>query len=388
MAAGENQYVRVAAHLKLANAISELYSPLFKREINPLTEVVVTNGATQSIFNAMFSLLEEGDEVIVFEPFFEFYIAPALFAGARVRYFSMTPPTDSNGTWTVDFDALEQLFSSRTKMIVLNTPHNPTGKVFTKQEYERIAKIIAKHPRAIVLADEVYEFMSYDKRQLVRFATIDGMWDRTISVYSAGKTFSATGWRIGWSVGPAPFIKGLVAAQNWSTFNVHRPTQVGVADVLVPSRDQPYEGHASYYQYLNALFEGKRNTMMEILSKAPLNWKLLNPEGGYFILANIKDIVPTIPRGFFYREDHPSFGDQTPIGCDYRELKDPQYTPDFAMVRYMTNKFSVTPIPMTTFYDNSAAKSVKENKCVDFIRLAICKSDATVEGVRQRLNKN
>ena len=198
--ANENQYTRCAGHLALVDAISQEYSPKFSRQINALTEVSVANGATGIIANAYCSFIEPGDEVIVFEPGFEFHWVDALLFGAKINFMPLTPPQNDSTQWKIDFEKLEALFNEKTRMIVLNNPQNPTGKVLQQWEIETLIKILQKFSRVIVLSDEVsffivsllnhiqvYEYMYYGDNKNIRIGTYPGMWDRTLSVYSLGK---------------------------------------------------------------------------------------------------------------------------------------------------------------------------------------------------------
>jgi len=176
------------------------------------------------IYDIMTSFLNPSDEVIVFQPFFEFHLKEARLLGASIVTCSLQEPKDfQTDPWTINFTELESLFNERTRMIILNSPHNPTGKVFTRDEYDRIAKIIAKHPKVLVIADDVYETLTYDDRKFISFATIPGMFERTLSTYSLGKMFSCTGWRIGYCIGPEHLIKLVKSAHAIIAFSSNRP---------------------------------------------------------------------------------------------------------------------------------------------------------------------
>lgn len=378
----ENQYIRVAGHPNLVKEIARTYGPKLNREIDPLTEITVGNGATGILNNALAAFLEAGDEVIVFEPVFEFYFAQAEIAGAKMRYFSMNEPSADSDEWTIDFEKLETYFNEKTRFIFLNTPHNPTGKILTKEDIERIYKILEKFPRVIVLADEVYEHNVFNGHKHLRLATFPGMWDRTISVYSGGKIFSCTGWRVGWGIGPAHLIKPMTAIQNWTQFCLSRPTMFSFAESLKLALDQPYEGKANYYEWLTDLYARKKDELLTILRNAPLDYRVLNPDGGYFVIVDITKSIPKIPRKYFFREA----SDNEPVG-DLASLENPDFSADYAFTRWLTVEFGVTPVPMCAFYNQADAKNKKEFKGSHLVRFAVCKSDETLRGVAERLKK-
>ena len=227
IAADLNQYARSAGHPRLVQALAALYSPLFGRSLDPFSEVVVTVGATEGIFAAMQALVEPGDEVILIEPFYDSYPAAVQMAGGRCVYVPLRAPAGATRAeqWALHGDELAAAFSPRTKLLVLNTPLNPLGKVFSRAELQEIADLVIAH-NITVLSDEVYEWMVYpapeqparaaqpaqpaQSVQHVRIATLPGMWERTITLGSAGKTFSVTGWKIGWAIAPRPLAQALL----------------------------------------------------------------------------------------------------------------------------------------------------------------------------------
>jgi len=209
----EDQYTRVGGHPELVKIIAEEYSEKFNRNIDPMKEVVITNGAEGAINNFLFAFLEEGDEVVVFEPGFPAFLTMIEIYGGKPRFSTLEPPKEDSQQWTIDFESLESLFNSKTKAIIINTPHNPTGKVFQQAEYDKLIQILKKWPQVLIFADEVYEHVIYDKNQHLRIGSFENMWERTVSVYSGGKIFSVTGWRIGWAVGPEHLIHPMTIAQ-------------------------------------------------------------------------------------------------------------------------------------------------------------------------------
>ena len=279
-----NQYARSAGDLKLVEALAKHYSPLMGREVDPLTEVAVSAGATGVMFAVLQGLLNEGDEVVVMEPAFDIYAAQIQMAGAAPVYVSLR--LDGSGQrerWVLDMAELEAAFSPRTRMMILNTPHNPTGKVFTRQELEAIACILERHPDVTAVTDEVYEKLIFDGGRHERLASLPGMWDRVVTISSCGKTFSCTGWKIGWALGAAHLIKPMVLTNQWTTYCVSTPTQQALAEVLRQS-EEPYEGHSSYFDFIRAEYERKRNHLTASLMSAEL--RPIVPEGGFFVVAH------------------------------------------------------------------------------------------------------
>ena len=189
-----NAYSRSAGHLGLCEQLAVDYTKKLGQPVNALTNVVVTVGSTEALYSLTQGMLEEGDEVIAFEPAFDIYLAHAKMAGAKLV---TVPLRVVDGRWTFDPAQLAAAFTPRTRLLIVNSPHNPTGKVFTRAEYESIAGIVQQHSDCVVVTDEVYENMVFDSREFCHFASLPGMWDRTVTMCSAGKSFSITGWKIG-----------------------------------------------------------------------------------------------------------------------------------------------------------------------------------------------
>jgi len=230
---GANHYSHPKGRPRLRQAIKNHFSPDFGRELNVETEILVTSGANEGTYAALVAFLEYGDEVILFEPFFDQYLPSVVFNGGKPVYVPLHPTTSgidkpTGQDWIIDFDELRRAITPRTKMIMLNTPHNPVGKVFTRKELEAIAALVEQH-NLLVLSDEVYDCLLYDNEEHVRFATLPGMWERTITVGSAGKSFAATGWRVGWLIGPESMIKPTLAASTRIVFCTNSPLQEAAA---------------------------------------------------------------------------------------------------------------------------------------------------------------
>lgn len=306
---GDNQYARSRGHLDLVRAISESRKQQFGLEYDPLDEVVVFSGATEGIASSMLGLLNPGDEVILFEPFYDSYPASIAFAQATPRFVTLRFPD-----FRFDPEELRALVSDRTRMIVLNSPMNPTGKVFSRDELETIATVCREND-LIVLADEVYEHLVYDDAEHVPIASLPGMRERTLSLSSTGKTYSFTGWKIGWATGPRPMIDAAQAAHQFVTFATATPLQAAMAHALS-------EHGREYLRAFRTEYTARRDFLVGALGSAGFNVTV--PRGTYFVLAEFSDLfdgddrafarwlieehgVAAIPPSFFYLA-HPEEG--------------------------------------------------------------------------------
>lgn len=348
IAADLNQYARSAGHPRLVNALSRVYSPLFGREIAPLTEIVITTGATEGIFATIQALVNPGDEVILIEPFYDSYPAAVIMAGGTPVYVPLraAPNAASSQQWLLDMDELDAAFSPTTRLIILNTPMNPLGKVFTLSELEQIAILAQKHD-VLVLSDEVYEWMVYPGATHVRIATLPGMWDRTITLGSAGKTFSVTGWKIGWAITAAPLAHAVLMAHQWIPFAVATPFQEAVAVAF----DRAEE--LGYFSELAAMYQRKRNKLLAALQAAGL--APLCPDGSYFILFDTSSLPIQVSAG---------------------------QRRDVAVCRWLTSEIGVAAIPPSPFY--SAAH---QHLTDSLARFTFCKTDEMLDEAVQRLGK-
>ncbi|KAG2013505.1 TdiD protein, variant 2 [Coprinopsis cinerea AmutBmut pab1-1] len=222
-----NHYSHPRGRIRLREALKNFYSPLLNRDLDVESEILVTSGANEGQYSVFTAFLEQGDEVIMFEPFFDQYLPSVTFNGGKPVYVPLHPPTSSklqssSGEWTIDFDELKRAVTPRTKMIIVNTPHNPVGKVFTKEELEEIAAI-AEENNLLVMSDEVYDSLVFDGKEHFRIATLPGMWDRTVTVGSAGSTcFSET--PSDRSTLPLPQRLSPLLAGESAGFSVPRPS--------------------------------------------------------------------------------------------------------------------------------------------------------------------
>lgn len=300
-----NQYAPGTGIAELRNAIVQHEKQFYGLELDPDREVTVSVGATEGVFAAVMGLVDAGDEVIIFEPFYDSYVPAIKMAGAIPRYCPLRPPT-----WDFDPDELRSLFTRKTRAIILNTPHNPTGKIYTDEQLQLIAQLCQQYD-ALAICDEVYEHIIFDGIPHHSLINQPGMFERTVRISSIGKTFSTTGWKIGWIVGPAELVTGVQRARQFMSFAVAHPLQVGAAYALRLGQ--------GYYDELIALYQPKRDQLVEILNAA--GFKASKPEGSYFIMADFSDIfdgndvefakwliqdvgVAAIPPTFFYSEAH------------------------------------------------------------------------------------
>jgi N-succinyldiaminopimelate aminotransferase len=277
--AGLNQYPPGLGMLELRNAIAEHQRRFYCIELDPATEVVVTAGATEALAGALLGMLDTGDEVVVFEPMYDSYQACIALAGARSVPVLLAPDTD--GHYVFDPDALRAAVSDLTKLILLNTPHNPTGKVFTTDEMAIIAEVALERD-LIVVTDEVYEHLLFDGRRHTPLSTLPGMADRTLTISSGGKTFNTTGWKIGWMTGPEPLVTAARTAKQFLTYVNGAPFQPAIAvGLALPD---------TYFERLAAGLQTARDHLVVGLRTAGFTTYV--PEATYFATVDIRPVDP------------------------------------------------------------------------------------------------
>ncbi len=270
---GRNQYAPGPGVPELREAVARHQQKYYGIDLDPADQVVVTAGATEAIAAAVLGLVDPGDEVAVIEPYYDSYLATIAMAGG-VRRAVRTRRTDDG--FRLDLDSLRDGVTDRTKVLLVNTPHNPTGMVLDEAERAAVAEVAVRHD-VVVVVDEVYEHLVYDGRQHVPLSTLPGMAERTVSISSAGKTFSFTGWKVGWVTGPAGLVANVMAAKQWLTFTNAAPLQPAVAHAL--------EHEMGYVEGLAAQLQDKRDLLCAGLAELELD--PVRPEGTYFVLSDV-----------------------------------------------------------------------------------------------------
>jgi aspartate/methionine/tyrosine aminotransferase len=297
---GKNQYAPSMGILPLRENIARNYQRFYKLDYNPNTEIVITNGATEAIFCTIMGLVNPLDEVIVFEPFYDSYLATIEMARAVP-----VPVTLKRPDFKYDLNDLKKAITSKTKLLILNNPHNPTGKVWSKEEITEIAKLAEEYD-FYILSDEVYEFLTYDVAHSPT-ATFSDLYKRTITISSTGKTFGLTGWKIGWACAPAPILKMIHSVHQFNVFCVAHPLQIAMSEAL---------SHMdNYLPKFKQLYREKRDYLYNGLKE--LGFNLYHPQGTYFIVSFIQgnDVeycqklikekkVATIPTSAFYKKSN------------------------------------------------------------------------------------
>ncbi|KAH7910120.1 PLP-dependent transferase [Hygrophoropsis aurantiaca] len=357
MSVSANHYSHPRGRLRLRQAIKEFYDPTFHRSLDVDTEILVTSGANEGQYSVFAAFLEEGDEVIMFEPFFDQYLPGVTFNGGKPVFVPLHPPsgakTHNSSEWKIDIAELRGAITEKTKMIILNTPHNPVGKVFSWDELNEIA-LVAEEYNLLVLSDEVYDCMVYDKKEHIRIANLPNMWDRTVTTLSAGKAFAATGWRVGWVIGPKALIDPTLAATTRIVFCTNSPLQEAVATGLeMASKHDFFENQLKEY-------EEKRNMFIETLDHIGVSYCL--PEGSYFVMVDISRI--SMP------DDYPF-----PATIQGRGR-------DFKACWFFAFEIGVSCIPVSEFYCEEHC-AIGEN----YARFCFCKDIDTLRCAMDRLKK-
>jgi aminotransferase len=282
----------------------------------------------------MLAIVDPGDEVIVFEPFYENYGPDAVLSGATPRYIKLREPDGTHGDWWFDRDELRAAFNNKTRAIIINTPNNPTGKIFDHDDLTEIAGLCQQWG-TIAVTDEIYEHILYDGATHVPMATLDGMADRTVTINSVSKTFSVTGWRVGWTIAP-PDIAGAIR-------KVHDFLTVGAAAPLQEASAEALGLPASYYRELAASYQIRRDRLMGILKEA--GFVCYEPRGAYYIMTDIA-----------------AFG----------------FPDDVAFARHLVTEVGVGAVPGSSFYREPASGRTK-------LRFCFCKKDETLSEAEKRL---
>jgi aspartate/methionine/tyrosine aminotransferase len=315
----------------LRDAIAEQFTRRYDLKVVADEQVTVCCGSTEAMMATMLAIIDSGDEVIVFEPFYENYGPDAILSGATPRYVTLREPA-----WTFDPDELAAAFNDRTKAIIINTPNNPTGKVFSRDELEAIAALCRKWD-AIAISDEIYEHIIYDGNAHVPIATIEGMADRTVTINGLSKTYSVTGWRVGWTISPPSLTGPIRKVHDFLTVGAAAPLQeAGAAAFALPE---------DYYRDLADNYRKRRDTLLEILERN--HFVCYKPDGAYYIMTDI---------GAFGARD------------------------DMEFARYLVKEIGVSAVPGSSFYKNAADGRTK-------LRFCFCKREETLREADRRMAK-
>ncbi|HEY4740222.1 MAG TPA: aminotransferase class I/II-fold pyridoxal phosphate-dependent enzyme [Candidatus Acidoferrales bacterium] len=326
-----NQYAITWGAKSLRNAIAQKVERQQGMSIDPEREITVCCGATEAMISTMMALINPGDEVIAFEPFYENYGPDAILSGATPRFVKLCPPD-----WRFDPDELKAAFGPATKAIILNTPNNPTGKVFERAEIEQIRDLCDRW-NAYVITDEIYEHMVYDGAVHIPPATVEGLRERTITINALSKTYSVTGWRVGWAIAPPEVTSAIRKVHDFLTVGAAAPLQeAGAVALQFPE---------SYYEKLAADYLVRRDKMLAILGDA--GFRCFRPRGAYYIMTDIS-----------------AFG----------------FSDDVTFARHLVKEIGIAAVPGSSFYRNPADGSKQ-------LRFTFCKSEKTLKAAAERFAK-
>ena len=326
-----NQYAVTWGARPLREAVAREFTRRYGVPVVADEQVTVCCGSTEAMMATMMAIIDPGDEVVIFEPFYENYGPDAILSGATPRYVTLHEPD-----WTFDPDELAAAFNDKTKAIILNTPNNPTGKVFTREELETIAALCRKWD-AIAISDEIYEHIIYDGRQHIPIATIEGMADRTITLNGLSKTFSVTGWRVGWTISPPSLTGAIRKVHDFLTVGAAAPLQeAGAVALGLPD---------TYYRDLAEAYRRRRDQLLDILQRH--HFTCYKPYGAYYIMTDIS-----------------AFG----------------FSNDVEFARYLVKDVGVAAVPGSSFYKSAATGSTK-------LRFCFCKRDETLREADRRMAK-
>ncbi len=326
-----NQYAITWGARSLRQAIARKFERLYGVPVDPEREVTVTCGSTEAMIATLLAILNPGDEVVVFEPFYENYGPDAILSGAVPRFVRLRPPN-----WTFDEGELERAFSAKTRAVIVNTPNNPTGKVLTRAELETIAELCRRHD-AIAVTDEIYEHILYDGAVHVPMASLPGMAERTVTINGMSKTYSVTGWRVGWAIAPPVLTAAIRKVHDFLTVGAAAPLQEAGALAL----DLP----GSYYTALALAYARRRDRLLPLLEGA--GFRVYRPAGAYYVMTEID-------------------------GLGWQD--------DVAFARHLVEEIGVAVVPGSSFY-NDPSDGRRQ------VRFAFCKKDETLDEAGRRLSR-
>jgi aspartate/methionine/tyrosine aminotransferase len=333
-----NQYAITWGAKPLRDAIVEKFERTQGVRVDPETEITICCGSTEAMMSSMMAIINPGDEIVVFEPFYENYGPDAILSGATPRFVKLRPPD-----WSYDERELAAAFGPHTKAIILNTPNNPTGKVFTRAELEFIRNLCVRW-NAFCITDEIYEHILYDGAEHISMARIDGMRERTIVINGMSKTYSVTGWRVGWAIAPPQATQSIRKVHDFLTVGAAAPLQQAGASAL--------HSPQSYYDKLAASYVEKRERLLKILSAA--GFTVFKPRGAYYIMTDISRFPDPDPARF------------------------PADTKDVRFAKYLVEEIGVAVVPGSSFY-NDARDGASQ------VRFTFCKKEETLAAAEARL---
>ncbi|HTX15995.1 MAG TPA: aminotransferase class I/II-fold pyridoxal phosphate-dependent enzyme [Candidatus Baltobacteraceae bacterium] len=324
-----NQYAITWGAKRFRDAIAAKFERTQGLAVDPEREITVCCGSTEAMMSSMMAIINPGDEVVVFEPFYENYGPDAILSGATPRFVKLQPPN-----WTFDPDELAAAFGPATKAIILNTPNNPTGKVFERAEFEAIRDLCVRW-NCFAITDEIYEHMLYDGARHISLASLDGMRERTLTINALSKTYSVTGWRVGWVIAPPEVTSAIRKVHDFLTVGAAAPLQeAGALAMQLPQ---------SYYDTLAQEYAARRERMLGILGDA--GFKCFKPRGAYYIMTDIS-----------------AFG----------------FPDDVAFAQYLVKEIGVAAVPGSSFYRDPADGRTH-------LRFTFCKKESTFQAAAERL---
>jgi aminotransferase len=336
ISADVNQYAITWGAKSLRNAIARRVHDWQGLTVDPETQVTVCCGSTEAMISTLLALCNPGDEVVIFEPYYENYGPDSVLSGAKPKFVKLRPPSTPGGEWTFDERELRAAFDDHTKAIIVNTPNNPTGKVFTEEELGLIRDLCVKF-NAIAITDEIYEHILYDGTRHISIAGLDGMQDRTVTINGLSKTYSVTGWRVGWTVAPPEITNAIRKVHDFLTVGAPAPLQeAGAAALELPS---------SYYEKLAEGYRARRDRLVPVLEE--VGFKCFLPRGAYYVMTDIS-----------------AFG----------------YEDDVSFAQHLVKDIGVAVVPGSSFYRHAHDGAHQ-------VRFAFCKRDETLDEAARRLRK-
>ncbi|HTZ33489.1 MAG TPA: aminotransferase class I/II-fold pyridoxal phosphate-dependent enzyme [Methylomirabilota bacterium] len=333
-----NQYAITWGAKPLRDAIVAKFAQTQGVNVDPERELTICCGSTEAMMSSMMAIINPGDEIVVFEPFYENYGPDAILSGASPRFVKLAPPD-----WTFDTKELAAAFGPHTKAIILNTPNNPTGKVFTREELEFVRDLCVRW-NCFCITDEIYEHILYDGTEHITMARIEGMRDRTIVINGMSKTYSVTGWRVGWAIAPAEATQSIRKVHDFLTVGAAAPLQQAGALALKLPR--------SYYDHLAATYAKKRARLLGILEES--GFTVYKPRGAYYIMTDISRF-------------------------HWDEAKYPAESRDVSFAKYLVEQIGVACVPGSSFY-NDAQDGASQ------VRFTFCKKEETLSAAAERFS--